>query len=80
MYAIRSYYGLVLPKEIRKINKWDEGDSLEVFTDADTVILRKYNPGCTFCGSMTELMEFGGQQVCGHCRDDMRKLYREGKC
>ena len=70
---------LVMPKEIRKVNSWSEFDAMEFFTDADTVIIRKYQPGCEFCGGMHELRPFGGKQVCGHCIDDLRKLYREGK-
>ncbi len=66
---------IVIPKEIRKVNKWLEGDSMEFFTDADAVIIRKYNPGCEFCGGMHELRPFGGKQVCGRCRDDLRKFF-----
>jgi transcriptional pleiotropic regulator of transition state genes len=72
---------VVIPREILNANKWIMGeDRVEFFTEADTVIIRKHNPGCTFCNGMHDLKEFGGQQVCGHCREDMRKLYQEGKC
>ncbi|TCL74199.1 AbrB family transcriptional regulator (stage V sporulation protein T) [Hydrogenispora ethanolica] len=36
---------VVIPKEIRKVNNWREGDSLEIFVDDDAkVILKKYSP------------------------------------
>ena len=67
---------LVIPKEIRKVNGWSELDAMEFFTDADTVIIRKYNPGCTFCNNTHELKSFGGKQVCGYCREDIRKALK----
>ena len=35
---------VVVPKEIRKVLKIDEGDPLEIFTDKDGIILKKYSP------------------------------------
>jgi len=35
---------VVVPKEIRKILKIAEGDPLEIFTERDTVVLKKYSP------------------------------------
>ena len=35
---------VVVPKEIRKILKISEGDPLEIFTEKDLVILKKYSP------------------------------------
>lgn len=69
---------VVIPKELRKVNKWDEGDAVEFFTDADTVVIRKYERGCTFCGSMNDLKGLFGKDVCGYCREDIRKLYKGG--
>ena len=69
---------VVIPREILKANGWVMSeDRVEFFTEADTVIIRKYNPGCEFCGGMHELTLFNGKQICGHCREDIRKLYKE---
>ena len=35
---------VVVPKEIRKILKISEGDPLEIFTEKDSIILKKYSP------------------------------------
>ncbi|MBR2384558.1 MAG: AbrB/MazE/SpoVT family DNA-binding domain-containing protein [Clostridia bacterium] len=35
---------VVVPKEIRKILSINEGDPLEIFTEKDAIILRKYSP------------------------------------
>ena len=35
---------IVIPKEIRKSMRIKNGDSLEIFVDVDSVILKKYSP------------------------------------
>lgn len=64
---------VVIPKETRKVLSWNKGDSMEFYTVGDKVIIRKYERSCTFCGSMDNLTEFGGQKVCGNCRDEIRR-------
>lgn len=61
----------VIPKELRDTIGIEIGTSLEVFVDGDTIILRKYEPGCTFCGSLDGTWRFKGKLVCGHCADDI---------
>lgn len=64
---------IVLPMELRRVLDLKKKDSLEIFVEGDNIILRKYQPGCTFCGSMDGLMPFGGKHVCIHCRKVMAK-------
>lgn len=59
---------VVIPKELRKVLNINEKDPLEIYTDGEQIILKKYNPGCTFCGSMDDLIEFGGTYICKKCR------------
>ena len=35
---------VVIPKEIRKIFNVSEGDPIEIFTEKDGIILKKYSP------------------------------------
>lgn len=35
---------VVVPKEIRKILSIDEGDPIEIFTEKDSIVLKKYSP------------------------------------
>ena len=35
---------VVVPKEIRKILNIDEGDPIEIFTEKDSIVLKKYSP------------------------------------
>jgi len=54
---------VVLPCELRKVMNINDRDSLEVFVDADTIVLKKYEPACTFTGSADDLIEYGGRKV-----------------
>lgn len=44
-------------------------DSLEIFIDGNAVVLKKYEPGCIFCGSMDELAVFQDVKICRSCRE-----------
>lgn len=65
---------IVLPKETRDILFISEGDSLEIFSDDDTILLKKYAPGCTFCGSMNGLDTFKGISICEDCKKELKSL------
>ena len=60
---------LTIPKEIRKqLNIKDNVDSFEMFTEGNTLILRKYAPSCVFCNSFeTDMVSFKGMNVCKAC-------------
>lgn len=59
---------LVLPKELRKsFNLIESESSVEIFTDGDKIILRKYAPACIFCDSLDDIIEFKGHKVCKAC-------------
>ena len=49
------------------------GDPLEIFVDGEEVILRKYEPGCVFCGNAKYVVEFKGKKVCTNCIKDICK-------
>lgn len=59
---------IVLPIELRRKLNIDVKDALEIYTDDNnTIILRKVENSCIFCGSGTELTEYMGKQVCKNC-------------
>lgn len=57
---------VVIPMELRRTMGITRRTPLEIFTEGDTIILRKYAPGCVFCGEM-EAHEYRGQLVCTAC-------------
>lgn len=62
---------IVIPKETRKILFINEGDSLEIFIDNTSIYLKKYAPGCTFCGDMKNTIMFKGVHICEECKKDI---------
>lgn len=58
---------IVIPKELRRTLDIEEKDALEIFTEGDSIILKKYQPGCVFCGESKDVKNFKGKHVCSHC-------------
>lgn len=67
---------IVLPKELRRTLGIGEKDPMEIYTDGKGIILRKYAPGCAFCGSVNGVRYIHGTPVCGACAYNMQMLYR----
>lgn len=64
---------IVLPRELRRFYNLNAGDSLEIYTDKDnTIVLKKHNPNCIFCGRDYNLKEFRGSLVCTECIEEMK--------
>ena len=54
---------IVIPKEIRTTYDIKPEDFLEIFTEEDRIILRKYQPSDIFTGDMEDLIEYKGKKV-----------------
>lgn len=62
---------IVLPIELRRVLDIDKDASLEIYVDNESIILKKYQPACIFCGNAEEIVNFQGRNVCGECRRAM---------
>ena len=62
---------IVIPKEIRNIFNVEEKDRLEIFTEGNSIILKKYEKSCIFCGSTKKLQNFKNKSVCYKCMNDL---------
>ena len=66
----------VLPMELRRKLELNTPDAaLEVFTDGDSIVLRKYEPSCVFCGGMDGLQTFREKKICANCAEKIRILF-----
>ncbi len=63
---------IVLPKELRKTMNIDKKDPMEIYIDEDSVILKKYQPACIFCGSAENTLEYKSKIVCRECLEKMK--------
>lgn len=58
---------IVLPIELRRTLDIAVRDELEIYLDDDKVVLKKYEPSCTFCASSRNLVSYRGRNVCIDC-------------
>ena len=62
---------IVVPAETRRLFNIREGDELAISVDGDSIIIRKLDATCVFCGSTEEVSDFKGRGVCAVCRGDL---------
>lgn len=62
---------VVLPVELRRTLEIAEKDSLEIFVDDETIVLKKYEPACIFCGEAKDVQEYKGKNICFNCLVDL---------
>ena len=58
---------IVLPIEMRRTLDIAERDPLEIYVDGDSIILKKLQTACVFCGNTKEVVSFEGKNVCPEC-------------
>lgn len=62
---------VVLPKELRRTFAITTETPLEIFTEGDAILLRKYRPAdaCALCGEVVQgSVQIHGKFVCPNCR------------
>ena len=65
---------VVIPIEFR--NKFDiaEKDPIEIYVDGSSIVLKKYEPNCVFCGNTKNLNTFKDRLVCSKCTEKLASL------
>jgi AbrB family transcriptional regulator, transcriptional pleiotropic regulator of transition state genes len=64
---------IVIPSELRNSMEMDSKDSVEIFVEGSTVILKKYIPTCIFCGESEDVGEYKEKKVCKSCLENLKK-------
>ena len=65
---------VVIPIELRNKFEITEKDPMEIFVDGSSIILKKYEPNCIFCGASKKLVDFQGKLICEKCAKSISKL------
>ena len=65
---------IVLPMELRRTLSIKKEDPIEIFVDGSSIILRKYEPACIFCGSASDVVNIRGKNICRSCVEEMKEL------
>ena len=63
---------IVLPIELRHTLDIAEKDSLEIYVDGASIVLKKYQPACIFCGDAKNVINFKGKNICPACIKDLQ--------
>ena len=60
---------VVIPAAVRRVMNITNRDSLEIFIDGETIVMRKYVPGCIKCGDLNIISDDNQIKLCQHCLD-----------
>mgnify|MGYP003018938212 CR=1 FL=1 len=63
---------VVIPIELRNKLKIVEKDPMEIFVDGSSIVLKKFEENCVFCGSTKNVIDYKGKL--------MWKMYEEHFC
>lgn len=63
---------IVLPIELRRTLDIAEKDSLEIYVDGTSIVLKKYQPACIFCDDTKDVVNFKGKNVCPNCIKELQ--------
>ena len=64
---------VVIPIELR--NKFDiqVKDPIEIFVDGNSIVLKKYEPNCIFCGNSKKLITYNDKLIWEKCAEKIGK-------
>ena len=68
---------VVIPIELRNKFGIAEKDPIEIYVEGSSIILRKYEPNCVFCGSSKNLTEYKGRLICDKCSQQISELNKK---
>lgn len=70
---------VVIPIEIRNKFEIAEKDPIEIYVEGSSIVLKKFEQNCIFCGSTKDLVKYKDKLICSKCADNLMKLKEEKK-
>ncbi|WP_458863395.1 AbrB/MazE/SpoVT family DNA-binding domain-containing protein [Acidaminobacterium chupaoyuni] len=68
---------IVLPIELRRTLGINIKDPMEIYMEGSSIVLKKHEPNCVFCGSSKKVSEFKGKNICENCRKELMENNQE---
>ena len=65
---------IVVPIELRNKLNINLKDEVEIYVEKSSIIIKKYDPSCIFCGSSKELAEFNDKLICSKCLEKIKSI------
>ncbi|GED16367.1 AbrB family transcriptional regulator [Aneurinibacillus migulanus] len=66
---------LTFPTKMRNNLGIYYGDGLEFLVNGEQLVLQKHAPGCIFCNSVTDGIEYKGKEICTSCLNDIKAIH-----
>ncbi|MBE7030859.1 MAG: AbrB/MazE/SpoVT family DNA-binding domain-containing protein [Ruminococcaceae bacterium] len=63
---------IVLPIELRRTLEIAIKDALEIYVEGNTIILKKYEPSCVFCGNAKNVVSYKDKNICQDCLEELK--------
>lgn len=70
---------VVLPIELRRTLDIEVKDSLEIYVEDSSIILKKYEPSCIFCGNADNVDRVKGKNICQSCLEELAERAKLNK-
>lgn len=70
---------VVIPIELRNKLKIVEKDPMEIFVDGYSIVLKKFEENCVFCGSTKNVIDYKGKLVCEKCMKNISAMNENAK-
>lgn len=68
---------IVIPKELRNKLKLEERDPMEIFIEGESIILKKFEPGCIICNNSKDLTFYKDKLICTTCINALYNINNE---
>lgn len=68
---------VVIPIEIRNQFNIVEKDPIEIYVNGSSIILKKFEPNCIFCGNNKDLLSYNDKLICSDCASKIGSLEKE---
>ena len=65
---------VVIPIELRNQFHITEKDPIEIYVDGSSIILKKYEKSCYFCGNTKKLVEYKNKLICTKCLKQIQAI------
>lgn len=70
---------VVIPMEIRTQLNIEEKSPIEIYVDGSSIILKKFEPNCIFCGNIKNLTNYKDKLICVRCANKIHSLTNKKK-
>ena len=65
---------IVVPIELRNKLNINIKDEVEIYVEKSSIIIKKYDPSCVFCGKSKDLTEFEDKLICNKCLEKLKNI------